>query len=51
MTDNELELINMIRESKDPQQALIIALIIIGSALKQSLSYQEPFAGSQQVSV
>ena len=48
MTNNELELINIIREHKNPEQALLTAVLIIGSALEQSLSYQEPFADSQQ---
>lgn len=48
MTDNELELINIIREHKNPEQALLTAVLIIGSALEQSLSYQVPFADSQQ---
>lgn len=48
MTDNELELINIIREQKNPEQALLTAVIIIGSALEQSLSCREPFADSRQ---
>ena len=48
MTNNERELINIIREHKNPEQALITAIIIIGSVLEQSLSYQEPFADVQQ---
>ena len=49
MTNNERELINIIRESNNPEQALITAMIIIGSALEQSLSYQEPNVGFPQV--
>ena len=45
MTNNERELINIIREHKNPEQALITAIIIIGSVLEQSLSYQEPSVG------
>ena len=48
MTKNELELINIIREQKNPEQALLTAVIIIGFALEQSLSYREPFADSRQ---
>ena len=48
MTNNERELINLIRENDNPEQALLTAVLIIGSALEQSLSYQEPFADSQQ---
>ena len=48
MTDNELELINIIRGHKNPEQALLTAVIIIGSVLEQSLSSQVPFVDSQQ---
>ena len=48
MTNNELELINIIREHKNPEQAILTAVLIIGSALEQSLSSQEPFADVQQ---
>lgn len=48
MTNNELELINLIRSSANPEQALLTAVLIIGSALEQSLSYQEPFVDSQR---
>ena len=48
MTKNELELINIIRENENPEQALLTAVLIIGSSLEQSLSYQEPFADFQQ---
>jgi len=48
MTKNELELINIIREQKNPEQALLTAVLIIGFALEQSLSYREPFADSRQ---
>lgn len=48
MTDTEIELINTIRESKNPEQALLTAVLIIGAALEQSLSFQEPFADSQR---
>lgn len=48
MTDNERELINIIRENKNPEQALLTAVLIIGSVLEQSLSYQEPAVDFQQ---
>lgn len=48
MTQNELELINIIRENEKPEQALLTAVIIIGFALEQSLSYREPFVDSRQ---
>lgn len=48
MTNNERELINIIREHKNPEQAILTAVLIIGSYLEQSLSYQEPFADAQR---
>ena len=48
MTNIELELINTIRSHKNPEQALLTAVLIIGSALEQSLSYREPSADFQQ---
>ncbi len=48
MTNNERELINIIRENKSPEQALLTAVLIIGAVLEQSLSYREPFADSRQ---
>jgi hypothetical protein len=41
MTENEKELISLIRESNDPEQALMTATVIILSFLKQRESYQE----------
>ena len=41
MTKNELELINIIRKSENPEQAILTAVVIIGSVLERSLSYQE----------
>ncbi len=35
MKDNEIELINMIRENENPQQALMTAALIILGFLKQ----------------
>lgn len=48
MTNNELELINIIRQSENPEQALLTAVLIIGSVLERSLSYQEPSADFQR---
>ena len=48
MTNNELELINIIRNHKNPEQALLTAVLIIGAALEQPLTRQEPLADSQQ---
>ena len=48
MTKNELELINTIRKHDNPEQALLTAVLIIGSVLERSLSSQVPFADSQQ---
>ena len=41
MTDNEQELINLIRENDNPEQALMTATAIILDFLKQHESYQE----------
>lgn len=48
MTNNERELINIIRENEKPEQALLTAVLIIGAVLEQSLSSREPFADSQR---
>lgn len=48
MTNNELELINIIREHKNPEQAILTAVLIIGAVLEQPLLNQVPFADSQQ---
>ena len=48
MTNTERELINIIRENENPEQALLTAVLIIGSVLERPLSFQEPFADSQQ---
>lgn len=48
MTNNERELLTLIRENEKPEQALLTAVLIIGSALEQSLSYQVPFADSRR---
>lgn len=41
MTDNEKELINLIRENDNPEQALMTATVIILDFLKQHESCQE----------
>ena len=48
MTAIERELINTIREDKNPELALLTAIDIVATFLKQSLSYQVPFVDSQQ---
>ena len=48
MTKNELELINIIRKSENPEQAILTAVLIIGAVLEQPLSNQVPLADSQQ---
>lgn len=48
MTHNEIELINIIRKNENPEQALLTAVLIIGSALELSLSYREPSVDFQQ---
>lgn len=48
MTNNERELLNIIRENENPEQALLTAIGIINAYLELSLSYQEPFADSRR---
>ena len=48
MTSNEKELITLIRENENPEQALVTAVLIIGSVLKQSVSYQVPSVDSRR---
>ena len=48
MTANEQELINIIRENDNPVQALVSAVDIILSFLKQHGSYQEQAAADLQ---
>ena len=48
MTNNEKELLTLIRENENPEQALLTAVVIIGLALEQSVSYQVPSADFQQ---
>ena len=40
MTENEKELINMIRENDNPEQALMTATVIILDFLKQHESFE-----------
>lgn len=42
MSKNKVELLNIIRENDNTEQALQIAIEIISSFLEQSVSYQEP---------
>lgn len=48
MTNNELELINLIRENENPEQALKIAVNVIATFLGRYVSYQEPFVDSRR---
>ena len=47
MTENERELLSLIRENENPEQALITAVLIISRVLKQCGSYPVPSADSQ----
>ena len=49
MSKNELELVNMIRENDNPEQALMAAATIILGYLKQHESSEEPVAVYPQV--
>ena len=49
MTDNEKELINIIRENDNPGQALMAATVIILGFLKQHGSSQESSAADLRV--
>ena len=42
MTDNELKLIELIRENDNPEEAIITAVDIITSFLEQLQSSEEP---------
>lgn len=44
MSKNEIELLNIIRENDNPEQAMLIAVDIITTFLKQSESYPIPSA-------
>lgn len=48
MTSNEKELITLIRENENPEQALVTAVLIIGSVLERSVSYQVPSVDSRR---
>ncbi len=48
MTSNERELLTLIRENENPEQALLTAVLVIGAVLERSVSYQAPSADSQQ---
>jgi hypothetical protein len=47
MTKNEQELLTLIRESENKEQALLTAVLIIGHVLEQHAPYQAPFVDSQ----
>ena len=49
MTDNEKELIRIIRENDNPEQALMAATVIILGFLKQHESSEEQVAAGLQV--
>lgn len=49
MTDNEKELINIIRENDNPERALMAAAVIILGFLKQHGSSQESSVADLQV--
>ena len=44
MTNNEIELINMIRENDNPTRALMTATLIVLGYLKQHESFEEQAA-------
>ena len=44
MTENEIELINLIRENDNPEQALMTATVIVLGFLKQLESSEEQAA-------
>ena len=44
MTKNERDLLNLIRESENPEQALVTAVLIIGRVLEQTRSTPAPSA-------
>lgn len=45
MSNNKIELLNIVRENDYPEEALLVAVEIISSFLEQSESYQEPSPG------
>ena len=44
MTNIEKDLLTLIRENKNPEQALVTAILIIGSVLEQHVSSPAPSA-------
>ena len=48
MTENEKELIKLIRENDNPEQAFVTATVIILDFLKQLVSSEEPSVVYQQ---
>jgi hypothetical protein len=48
MTNNEIELLTIISEDENPQEAAMIAIGIIYDYLKQPLSYREASVGLLQ---
>lgn len=48
MTNNERELIDLIRENENPEIALLTAVEIVSTFLGRSVSYQVPFVDSQR---
>ena len=48
MTKNERELLTLIRENENPEQALLTAVLIIGRVLEQCGSSPAPSAVSQR---
>ena len=48
MTDNELKLISMIRNSNNPKKAMVTAITTICWYLKQSQSFATPSAADFQ---
>lgn len=51
MTQNEQELLDIIRTNENPQKALMTAIDIICQYIKQPLSSPEPSAADRQESV
>ena len=49
MTENEMELIKMIRENDNPEQAMMTAAVIILGYLKQHESFEESSFACLQV--
>ena len=48
MTKNERELLTLIRENENPEQALLTAIVLIGCVLEQCGSSQAPSADSRR---